>query len=141
MRQRWAFCVCVLLYAAVGAAAEHQGSAADQYLGTWTGTWEMPGAGSGGFELTLEKDKEGAVTGRVSVTGDPAYKAALRTLAFDGPKMTASYDFPPDERAEVQLTAKFEGDSATGTWSLREKGNSGAEVASGTWTVKKKVAA
>jgi hypothetical protein len=40
----------------------------------------------------------------------------------------------------VQLAATFDGNSATGTWSLREKGNSGAEVASGTWTVKKKTA-
>ena len=141
MHQRRTLCLCFFLCAAVGLAAAHQGSAADPYLGTWTGTWEMPGVGSGGFELTLEKDKDGAVVGRVAVSGDPAYKAALRTLAFDGPKLTAFYDFPPDERAEVQLTATFDGNSASGTWALREKAGNGDVAASGTWTVKKKTAA
>jgi hypothetical protein len=114
-----------------------QGSSGEQYVGTWAGTWEMPGAGSGGFELTLEKDKDGAVIGNVAVTGDPAYKASIKTLSFDGPKMTARYDFPPDDRAEVHLAATFDGGGANGTWSLREKAGS-TEVASGTWTVKKK---
>ena len=136
MLQRSALCLCLLLYGVAG-LAERQGSAADPYLGTWTGTWEMPGVGSGGFELTLEKDKDGAVVGRVAVSGDPAYKAALRAVAFDGPKLTARYDFPPDERAEVQLTATFDGNNARGTWSLREKAGNGDEAASGTWTVKK----
>ena len=129
--------MCLLLYAAAGLTAERQPSS-DPYLGTWVGTWEMPGAGSGGFELTLEKDPEGALIGRVSVTGDPAYKATMRTVTIDGSKLTARYDFPPDDRAEVQLTATFHGDSANGSWSLREKGGSEGEVASGTWTVKKK---
>jgi hypothetical protein len=117
-----------------------QGSAGERFVGTWAGTWEMPGAGSGGFELTLEKGKDGAVIGNVAVTGEPAYKATIKTLSFDGPKMTALYDFPPDERAEVQLVATFDGSAANGTWVLREKAG-GAEVASGTWTVKKKAAA
>jgi hypothetical protein len=132
--------LCFLVLFGVAGLAGRQASSADPYLGTWNGTWEMPGAGSGGFELTLQKHKESGVSGRVAVTGDPAYTATLGTLAFDGPKLTARYDFPPDERAEVQLTARFEGNSATGTWSLREKAGNGAEVASGTWTVKKKTA-
>jgi hypothetical protein len=132
--------VCLLLLA-LGAShtSAQQSSAGEQFLGTWAGTWELPGAGSGGFELTLEKGKEGAVTGKVAVTGDPAYTATIKTLTFDGPKMTALYDFPPDERAEVQLVAAFDGSAANGTWVLREKGG-GAEVANGTWTVKKKAA-
>ena len=56
----------------------------EDLLGTWSGTWE--GAGSGGFDLTLEKSKDGPMTGKVSVTGEPTYKATLKTLTFDGTK-------------------------------------------------------
>ena len=104
------------------------------YVGTWSGSWD--GAGSGGFELTLEKGKDGALAGRVSVTGEPTYKATIKTLSFDGPKMTATYDFPPDDSVEVVLVATFEGNKATGTWSARQK-NGGGELVSGTWTVTK----
>ena len=130
-----AFAIVLMLLGAVyvDTAARH-GQSADPYLGTWTGTWD--GAGSGGFELTLEKGKEGVVTGRVSVTGEPTYKAAFKTLTIDGRKMSARYDFPPDDRAEVVLSATFDGNAATGTWALQEKG-SGSEVANGSWTVKR----
>lgn len=110
-------------------------AAADQFLGTWTGTWD--GAGSGGFEITLERGSNGALGGRVSVTGEPTYSALLKTAALDGPKLTARYDFPPDERAEVVLVATFDRDSAKGTWAVLEKAT-GSEAASGTWTVKRK---
>lgn len=130
-----AFAVALTLLCAPYAdtAARHDQSG-DPYLGTWTGTWE--GAGSGGFELTLEKGKEGVVTGRVSVTGEPTYKASFRTLTIEGKKMSARYDFPPDDRAEVVLSATFDGNAATGTWALQEKAG-GNEVANGTWTVKR----
>jgi hypothetical protein len=112
-------------------AAQH---ADEDLIGTWSGTWE--GAGSGGFELTLEKSNEGPMTGRVSVTGDPTYKATFKTLTFDGKKMTASYDFPPEETAEVVLAATFDGKKADGTWQVREKAN-GSVAFKGTWTVTK----
>lgn len=131
MRRRFgaALTIVVMLCAAVAAAQD------DPFLGTWSGTWD--GAGTGGFELTLERPKDGPLGGRVSVTGEPAYKATIKTISFDGKKMSATYDFPPDERAEVQLAATFEGNKATGTWLLREKAT-GNEVANGTWTVTKK---
>ena len=110
-------------------------SPGEPFLGTWTGTWE--GAGSGGFELTLEKGKDGAIAGRVSVTGEPTYKATFKTLSFDGKKMTATYDFPPDEGGDVTIAATFDGNAAKGTWLLREKA-SGNDVANGTWAVTKK---
>jgi hypothetical protein len=119
--------VVAVLFAAKGYAQD--------YAGTWSGTWD--GAGSGGFELTLEKGKDGVLGGKVSVTGEPTYKANLKSVKFDGPKMLAVYDFPPDERAEVAITATFEGDTAKGTWTVRGKDGSG-EVASGGWTVKRK---
>ena len=58
------------------------------------------------------------------------------TLSFQDNKMSAAYDFAPDERAEVVLAASFEGDGAKGTWSLREKG-SVEEGLSGTGTVRR----
>ena len=108
----------------------------ESLVGTWSGTWDGAGSG-GGFELTLEQPKDGPMTGKVSVTGEPAYKATLRSLAFDGKKMTAKYDFTPDDSAEVTLAAAFEGNKATGTWSLAAKGTDNA-VASGGWTVSRK---
>ena len=96
--------------------------------------WE--GSGSGGFELTLEKGADGALRGSVSVTGEPTYKATLKTVALEGAVLTATYDFTPDDRAEVALEATFDGNAASGTWVLREKA-SGSEAARGTWSVKR----
>ena len=107
----------------------------EQFIGEWAGTWD--GAGTGGFELTLEKNKDGALGGRASVSGEPTYKAILKTVAFDGQKMTATYDFTPDERAEVVLTLAFDAKSGKGKWLLREKG-SNTEVATGTLALSKK---
>src|SRR6185295_6542253 len=106
---------CGLCAAVVAGAV--QTSAADQYLGQWRGTWD--GAGSGDFELTLDK-KDGALAGRVAVTTEAGpYTADLKTVAFDGAKMNARYDFPLDAGAEVIIAATFESSSAKGTWSLR----------------------
>jgi hypothetical protein len=116
--------------------ASGQASSGAEFVGTWTGSWEMTGS-SGGFELILEKAKDDAVTGRVSVTGEPTYKATFKTVVFDGKKMTAAYDFPPDERLEIVLATTFDGNTAKGTWSARAKDGSG-EIASGSWTVTKK---
>jgi hypothetical protein len=123
----------------VGAAAQNAPGAkpnGEQYVGTWSGRWESSESG-GGFELTVEKEQDNALAGRVSVTGEPTYKATLKKLAFDGNKMTGAYDFTPNDQAEVILSAAFEGNTAKGTWSLRAKAD-GSEVAAGTWTVTKK---
>jgi hypothetical protein len=104
-------------------------AAAKKYYGTWDGTWEGAGQ-SGGFAVTLEAGKDGTPGGHVSVTGEPTYKATLKTLSFDGAKMTATYDFPPDPSVTVTLGATFEGATAKGTWAVGDL--------SGTWTVKKK---
>lgn len=50
----------LFIFGAICSAAQRgaEGSSAgEQFLGTWTGTWD--GAGSGGFELTLEKARTG----------------------------------------------------------------------------------
>ena len=139
MRKVSSVWLCVFVIGAWGASAQRgtSGAAAgEQFAGKWTATWE--GSGSGGFELTLEKGAETALGGTVAVTGEPAYQATLKTVTFDGGKMSAKYDFTPAaQEAEVVLAGTFEGSKATGTWTLREKA-SGNEVASGTWTVAKK---
>jgi hypothetical protein len=108
----------------------------EQFAGKWSGTWDGAGSG-GGFELLLEPVKDAPLTGKVTVTGEPAYSAAFKSLKFDGKKMTARYDFPPDEAAEVLLNGSFDGNKCTGTWTLRAKAGE-AEVASGSWTVTRK---
>jgi hypothetical protein len=135
------FMLCALFaVCAVSLAGAQRGSEGapkpEQYAGVWSGTWDGAGSG-GGFELTLEQPKEGPMTGKVSVTGEPTYKATLKSLAFDGKKMTAKYDFTPDDSAEVTLVAAFEGNKATGTWSLAAKGTDNA-IATGGWTVTRK---
>jgi hypothetical protein len=130
------FVLTVLTVCAIAALSAQQGDkahAGSQYAGVWAGTWEGAGSG-GGFELTLEMPKEGPMIGRVSVTGEPTYKATLKTLSFEGARMTGGYDFPADDSAEVVLTATFDGGKATGDWLLREKA-AGTEVASGSWKV------
>jgi hypothetical protein len=139
MRNRSFVWICLFLFGAVCSAAQGGGAKipGEQFVGTWTGSWDSSGSGSGGFEVTLEKGKEGAVVGGVSVTGEPTYKANFKTVSFDGNKMTAKYDFPPAEGAEVVLIAVFEEGRAAGKWSLREK-SSDNEVATGGWNVTKK---
>jgi hypothetical protein len=136
MRTRPSVLVACMLCAVVSIAAQQSASAGpEQYAGVWAGTWE--GDGSGGIELTLEKPKDGPMIGRISVTGEPTYKATLKMLSFDGAKMTATYDFPPDASAEVAITGTFDGGNVAGAWSVREKA-SGSEVASGTWKAARK---
>jgi hypothetical protein len=135
----WVWCVLLFVGAVCFPAAQRGSDAApkpESLVGTWSGTWEGAGSG-GGFELTLEQAKDAPVTGKVSVTGEPSYKAAFKSLSFDGKKMNAKYDFTPDDSAEVTLTATFEGNKATGSWSLAPRGTDNS-LASGTWTVTRK---
>ncbi len=134
----WLF---LFLFSSISIAAQRgaeKSSSGEEFVGGWSGSWQATGSSGGGFELTLEKNKDGAVAGKVSVTGEPTYKASFKTLSFDGNKMNAKYDFPPSEAdAEIWLTATFEGNKASGTWSLRVKAD-GSEAAAGSWSVTKK---
>ncbi len=137
MRTTCCVWVLLLLLAATASAVQGgaQGAAAgDQFVGTWSGSWEGAG-GSGGFELTIEKGESAQIC-KVSVTGEPTYKATCKALSFEGQKMTAKYDFTPDESLEVVLGAAFDGKTVKGTWSARMKADN-TEVASGTWTATK----
>ena len=127
----WLWLIVFGVMASAAQRGSEGSSSGEPFVGTWPGTWE--GAGStGGFDLTLEKGKDGPVTGKVTVT-QPDYKAPFKTLSFDGKKMTATYDFPPDPSGEVTLTAVFDGKTAKGTWSIREKSTKN-EAMTGTWT-------
>lgn len=134
------FCTSILMWTlglTASAAPDKPASGVPaELLGTWTGTWEGAGS-SGGIDLTIEKSKEDTSGARVAVTGEPTYQANVRTIAFDGKTMTAVYDYPPDPAVEVKLTATFEGEVAKGSWSARRMPD-GGDLASGTWTVKKK---
>ena len=83
----------------------------------------LDGAGSGGgFELTLEQAKgrpghrEGRRDRRARIQG--RVQVALVRREEDERQVR----FPSDESAEVVLTTTFEGNKATGTWSLQAKG-------------------
>jgi hypothetical protein len=129
-----AFLICAIVSAASGEAM--QASRGQDYMGTWSGTWD--GAGSGEFELTLAQVKDGAAGGKVAVTTDGGnYTAELKSVTFDGNTMTATYDFPLDPGSEVAISATFDNRTAKGTWMLHPKGQT-TEIASGTWTVAKK---
>jgi hypothetical protein len=110
--------------------------ASDQFLGAWSGSWE--GAGSGGrFELTLTKTRD-TLGGKVDVgqdTGD--YTSTFTTASFEGGTFKARYEYPPEPQAEIVLEGTFDADSATGTWTMVQKGGS-ESFAAGSWTVKKK---
>ncbi len=132
----WTRRVLVVFGLAIGTAIAAGQSSGDKYIGTWAGMWD--GAGSGDFELTLDKAKDGPLAGRVAVVTDGGnYNADLKRIAFDGPKMSARYDFPLDPNAEIFVTATFEDKSAKGTWAMRAKGQEG-DIAAGTFTVTKK---
>ena len=124
--------VSTVLCSAVLGVAQGAGETA---IGTWVGTWDG-GGGSGNLEVIFDK-ADGGVTGMLVVIGEPAYKATFKTLSFEGAKMTASYDYPPEPNVEVTLAATFAGAECSGTWSAREKASKN-EVASGTWKAKKK---
>ena len=133
---RWIF-VIVFCGVIAGTSGEaRQTSNGDELAGKWAGTWD--GAGSGEFELTLEKAKDGTPAGKVTVTTEQGnYAADLKGVSFAGKNMSATYDFPLDPSAEVAMAATFDGGKAKGTWSLRPKGG-GTEVAGGTFALTKK---
>jgi len=140
---RVSWLLVLVVCCAVGTASRSvaaQSSTAESYAGTWSGTWDSDSAGSGKFDLILEKGQNGAMTGRVAVTTDGGggdYTADLRTVEFNGKKMAASYDFPLDPSAEVVIAADFDEGAAKGTWSLRPKGQA-SELVGGKWVVGRK---
>jgi hypothetical protein len=116
----------------VAAAAD-----ADQYIGTWKGSWEGAG-GSGRFDMTFARGSDGQLTASVAVGTDMGdYNAKFSKLAFVSEKLTGAYDYPPDVQGEVIILGSFDPKNAAGTWSLGAKGQPGQSMAAGTWKVSK----
>jgi hypothetical protein len=139
MRERWTAMIFVLVawcVASPAPAAAGQAAGGEQYSGMWSGTYD--GSGTGPFEMTLGKNQDGAIPGKVNVTTDGgSYSADLKSVSFDGAKMSARYDFPLAPEAEVVMTVTFDGKNAKGTWSLRPKGATD-EIAAGGLAIEKK---
>jgi hypothetical protein len=139
MRTRWTWLLLLVVSVWIGSAARgeaRQAATGEQYAGTWSGTYD--GAGTGQFDMMLDKGKDGTMTGKVNVTTDGGnYSADLKAIVFDGAKMTCKYDFPLDPSAEILMTATFDGRTGKGTWSLHPKGQAD-ELASGGIAVEKK---
>jgi hypothetical protein len=122
--------VCAALQFGIASAAD-----ADQYIGTWKGTWEGAGAG-GRFDLTFVRGSDGKLAGNVSVGTDMGdYNAKFSTVSLAADKLAGAYDYPPDPQAEVTITGSFDPKNATGTWSLAAKGQPGGQAIAGTWKV------
>jgi hypothetical protein len=115
-----------LVLLAFGGLVQAQGEAKraqvpDEYVGLWAGSWGMTADATdgGSFEMTIEKDKDGAPAGKMTVSGgEGTHSAVFKSLSFDGNKMSASYDYPLGDGGEIVLEATFEKGAGTGTWSL-----------------------
>lgn len=131
----------IALMMLIGGAAGQARSGAPQagapdYLGVWAGSWDGPSSGE--FDLTLGRDTEGKLQGKIAVTaGSPPYTSDLKAIALDGADFTARYDYPLDEGGEVTLQITFDGRSGKGSWILRPPGQAG-EAARGTLALSRK---
>ena len=135
-----------LMLLAIGGVVHAQsepkrGEVADEYLGTWAGSWGMSADASdgGSIEMTIEKDKEGAPAGKVTVSGgEGAHNAVFTSLSFEGSKMKGTYDYPVGDGGEIALEGTFDKGAGTGTWVMHPKGQAAEVAAQGTWKVTKK---
>jgi hypothetical protein len=138
-RQGWGIAVAAVL-AGVWLTQVAQGDAkavaGEEFVGTWSGTWE--GGGAGRFDLTIERGGAGQMTGGVSVGTDQGdYTAKFTELSFDGNKMKAKYDFPLEARADIVIEGAFAAEAADGSWTMVPDGDSSA-LAAGSWKVSRK---
>ncbi len=111
------------------------------YVGTWSGTWEGVGA-DGLIDFTLRQDSSGKLLGSIDVVQDEGtFSADFLMLELSENKLTTKYEFKLNPEQEIVFAGTFHGSShgssATGTWSLRKKGEEEI-VASGTWKSAKK---
>lgn len=130
-----ALLACTAWLVELGIAAQPAGG--EQYVGTWSGTWEG-GGGSGRFDLTIERGSDGKIGGGVSV-GEPTgnYVAKFKSISFDGNKLSARYDYTPNTQTEIVLAATFTDGGADGAWSMVPQAQE-MVLANGTWKVSKK---
>jgi hypothetical protein len=124
------------LYTAAGAA---QAKATEKDLiGTWAGKYV--GTSSGSYEMTINRDAEGKLSGSVSPKPDDGepYTTPFNTIKFADGKATMTC-FDPPGNVEITVEATLEGSSLKGTYVVRAKAD-GSEVERGTLTGTKKPA-
>jgi len=94
--------------------------------GKWSGSFD--GDSSGKFEIVLNQDNNGKLTGQVIMVTDDGsrYPIDLKTAVWENDQLTATYENPSDG-GQVSFTGKFADTDLKGTW----KANSGQ--ASGIW--------
>ena len=88
--------------------------------------------------MTVEKGKDGALAGKVNVSGEMPHTAPFKSLSFAGNKMNGTYQYPLGDGGEVVLEASFEGNTLAGTWLLHPEGQATEIAARGTWKVTRK---
>lgn len=102
--------------------------------GTWAGAYE--GDSTGKFEMSFSTTADGKETGALKVTPDDGegYSVDLKTLSFDGSKMTATYTMPQGGD-EIMMEGMLDEASLSGKWAFGLAGNPSA---TGTWKATKK---
>jgi hypothetical protein len=123
---------------AVAAAQTPSKATEKDLIGTWAGKYA--GGSSGSFELTINRDAEGKLSGSVSPKPDDgeAYTTPLTTVKFADGKVTITCS-DSSGQADITVEATVEGSSLTGTYAVRAKAD-GSEAERGTLTATKKPA-
>jgi hypothetical protein len=119
-------------------AAQAQKPTEKDLIGTWSGRYA--GVSSGAYELTINRDADGKLTGSVSPKPDDgeAYTTPLNSIKFADGKVTMIC-FDSSGNAEITVEATVEGSSLKGTYVVRGRAD-GSEAERGTLTGAKKPA-
>jgi hypothetical protein len=123
---------------AAAAAQAPQKATEKDLIGTWSGRYT--GASSGAYELTINRDAEGKLSGSVSPKPDDGdtYTTPLNTIKFADGKATMTC-FDSGGNAEITVEVTLEGSSLKGTYVVRARAD-GSEVERGTLTGTRKPA-
>jgi hypothetical protein len=131
---RFASLLAVVLTASLNPLhAQSASSAADQVVGTWSGTYS--GDASGKYTMVLSRDAANKIGGTVEAVADAGngYKATFKSIVVDGKTVKMAYDDPENAVMEVQLEATVDGNSMTGSWKSVDTGAKSV-AATGTFT-------
>ncbi|WP_338873372.1 hypothetical protein WBJ53_30365 [Spirosoma sp. SC4-14] len=118
----------LLMIAVVSPVASAQTTPTDNttVAGKWSGSFD--GDSSGKFEMVLNQDSSGKLTGQVIMVTDDGsrYPIDLKTAVWEKGQLTATYENPSDG-GQVSFTGKFADSDLKGTWQTN------AGQASGMW--------